>query len=142
MTFKVEVGREVLVSITRADAQAVSADVKAAVSAVLDKHGMRLGEVRTTYGDAYSFKFSASRVELGADGFDYGTPEAQEWLLYGKARGIEDPKAVLGRKFHANGDEYVFMGYRSRSPKYAVQAKRVADGKSFRFTEHVLSRLV
>lgn len=133
-------------AISRAEARIVTDEIKAAVTAILDAHDLTVGDIRSNYGDHYGFRITATKALLGEDGFDYGTKEAQEWMLYGKmsldADGpFEDPKSVLGKVVTIRGTEYTFMGYSGRSPKYPLRFKRTDDGKTYKFTESALRQL-
>jgi hypothetical protein len=128
-------------AISRAEARLVTDEIKAAVTAILDAHDLTVGDIRSNYGDNYGFKVTATKVALGDDGFDYGTKEAQEWMLYGRSLDFEDPKSVLGKVVTMRGIEYTYMGYSGRSPKYPLRFKRTSDGKTYKFTETALRNL-
>lgn len=128
-------------AISRTDARALTDELIAAITPILEAHGMKMGTQRSNYGDRYALKFDATSVELGEDGFDYGTKEAQDWLLYGKFNGFDEPKSVLGKVVVMRGDEWQFVGYSPRSPKYPMRFKRVADGKVYKFTDSAMRHL-
>lgn len=132
--------------ISRAEARLVTDEIRAAVTAILEKHDLTLGDVRSNYGDHYGFRFTATKAMLGEDGFDYGTKHAKEWMLYGTMSldadgAFEDPKAALGKVVTMRGEQWEFMGYSARSPKFPLMFRKVADGKTYKFTHSALRYL-
>ena len=128
-------------AIARADARVVTDEIAVAVKAIFEKHGLTLGDIRSNYGDSYASKVTATTAEVGEDGFDYGTDAAKMWLMYGHPHGFEDPKAVLGKIVVMRGEEWEFMGYAPRSPKYPLRFRKVADGRIYKFTDSALRYL-
>ena len=128
-------------AISRTDARVVTDEVIKAITPILEAHGLKMGSHRSNYGDRYAFRFDASTVVLGEDGFDYGTKEAQDWLFYGSLKDFESPKDVLGKVVVMRGEQWEFMGYAPRSPKYPLRFKKVVDGRVYKFTDSALRYL-
>lgn len=126
---------------TRDEAVALQKEIAAAVQSVLDKHDLVMGKHRASYGDTFSIKIEVTKVDLGEDGFDYGSKPAQDWMLYGRMLGFTEPKDVLGKEVRMSGADYVFLGYAPRSTKYPLLFRKIADGKTYKFTKGCVDRL-
>lgn len=107
--------------ITKMQAAAISAEINAAVEAILARHGLEKGRVSTTYGAGYTFKVDAAAVNTGANGVNTSSKEAQAWLANSYFFGVKnraDAEAALGQKVTVGGRTLVFCGLNPRSTKY------------------------
>jgi hypothetical protein len=122
-----------IMDISRAAAKAITTEIDTAVKAILDKHGLTAGQVKTNYGYQYKYTITASIPVVNDDGFDIGTPEAQMFLICAQSHGFPNPQDTLGKEFTANGKRFIVTGYNSRAPKFPFLGKNLADGSGVKF---------
>lgn len=126
-------------AVTKAQASVISNEIQAAVDAILSKHGLVAGKVRTTYGDMFAFKVEATPLVKGENGVNLESIEAKDYLRFGNSYGLN--AGLLGKKFVSNGDEYVFAGIAISRKKYPIVATKVLTGTTMFFTETVKTKL-
>jgi|688.fasta_scaffold254698_4 hypothetical protein len=119
-------------------AQAVTAEIQAAMQEILAKHGMEQGKVSIKYGEIFKVTFEATPVALNENGVNVNTPEAQSWLYLGEYRGFANPASVLGTTFTMNGKTFKFVGFNERAPRMPVVAVDVKDGKQYKIDAKAL----
>ncbi len=119
--------------VPQTEASIITAEIRAAVDAVLDRHGLKAGRMSTRYGDRYEFKIEASPVTEGPNGVNLTSPEATAYLASAKFHGF-DPDA-LGKEFLLHGKFYVFEGELRRNHKYRWLFREVSTGKNFKFAD-------
>lgn len=119
-------------------AQAVTAEIQAALQEILEKHGMEQGKVSIKYGEIFKVTFEATPVALNENGVNVNTPEAQSWLYLGEYRGFANPASVLGTTFTMNGKTFKFVGFNERAPRMPVVAVDVKDGKQYKIDAKAL----
>lgn len=113
--------------ISRQKATEITAEIKAAVEAVLSKHGMTISSARNTYGAAYSIKIEAAESQIDANGINHASPEA---AMYGHAQmraqfGLVEN--LVGRKFAMSGEEFRFVGISVKKSRYPLIARLERD---------------
>lgn len=123
-----------------AKARTITEEVEAAVAAIFEKHGFEAPKSKTTYGDHYAVKLTATPLSEGENGINLNSPEAQGYLVEANYDDTLDPDA-LGREIVVNGETFIFEGYVSRRPKYPFVARRVSDGKSYKLTDSIRPQL-
>lgn len=60
------------------------------------------------------------------------TPERTEFERYAQSYGLKPEH--LGTEFATDGERYCISGLSTGSPKYPILAKRVRDGRTYKFT--------
>lgn len=125
--------------ISREQAKTITAEIDAAVTAIITKHGLSKDKVRTTYGEMYAYKIEATFHEVNQHGVNTSSREMDDLRYYAKFHGITDIDAVLASNetIHYNGKEYVPAGFRPRAKKQPFILKCVTDGKTYIFSDHI-----
>jgi hypothetical protein len=120
----------------------VSAEIQAAIAPILAKHGLTLTKFTSKYGDSYGVSISASPVILDESGVNTASNEAIYYTRFGYTawlgKSLDDRvelTAKLGTKFQSGGNEYKFVGVRTRG-KNKIVAER--GGKSFVFADTIV----
>jgi hypothetical protein len=126
-------------TINASSVKIIGAEIDAAIAEVLERHGLEAAPRRIGY-DATGFKYSVqiSVVNLSETGVNLSSTEAQGWLLVASMRGFADrdaAKAALGTTFTSQGRTFVFLGYKTRSPKRPILARCQQDGKTYVFSD-------
>jgi hypothetical protein len=136
-------------AVAKATAQAVSAEIKEAVDAILAKHNLQVNKLNTKYGDLYEFKIQASPINLNEDGINMTSTEVLDYQRFGYYATVITPDkkvefasvtAPIGTKVKLNGKVYAFAGIRSRG-KNKLIFKCVADGKNYVFSDQAILEL-
>lgn len=126
-------------SVTKPQAQAVTAEIMQAVEAILAKHGLdKPSGVRSTYGDQYKLTITTSSVELNDDGINTASAEAIAYERYAFSYGLHD--GLLGTKFMVRGEEWTFLGIATKRSKYPIMARNAA-GKTMLHTIDVCPKI-
>jgi hypothetical protein len=121
-------------NVSKDKAQAITAEIQAAVQVILEKHELQASKVRTKYGDGYQFSVQADAIEINASGVNLASTESQVWTQVGKSYGFADPVSVLGAEFTQNGKSFKFLGFNPNAVKFPLVAKNLADGKTYKLT--------
>lgn len=127
-------------AVAKAQASEISVEIKAAVEAILAKHGMELTKVQTTYGDVYGFKCEGSPLVKGENGINMESKEAQAYKRFATSYGL--PEGLLGKKFTSKGREFAFAGIAPSRSKFPFAAMNLLEGRMYFFTEDIKSKLV
>jgi hypothetical protein len=132
-------------TISKSDVRIIGTEIDAAIDEVLARHGMERKPHRITYsGTGLTYKVECSIVTLSESGVNLSSPEAQGWMVMASMRGFADreaAQAALGATFTSQGRTFVFLGYKTRSPKRPVVARCQQDGKEYIFPEGVVRML-
>ena len=115
---------------SKTEAVALTAELKDALQLVLEKHGLKVAKLHTTYGEIYRFKLELSKPNVNADGFDEGTQEARNYT--DMADFYRLPVDALFTEFFAHGRRWRLMGLNPKARKYPVVAVDLNDGKSYK----------
>lgn len=127
--------------VTKNDAVAISTEIENAINQILAKHNLKANKIRSKYGDEYQFTISASPIKLNDKGVSVTSPEAQEFIMFGKHYGFENPEASLGATFTSNKMTLKFTGLNTRKSKFPVYGVDIKTNKSYGFPMSVLTRL-
>ena len=114
-------------NVTREEAKVITGELEAAVNAVLAKHQLQGLPTKTGYGNNYSFKIEAVKVELGRNGVNLHSKEAMMLAVIGAYKGLT--AADLGAKFNYGGKTWVLTGARNSAKTPLVC--RGDNGKSY-----------
>lgn len=123
-------------AVTKAVAKEISTEITEAVKKVLEKHGLGLGQVRSTYGDIYSIKIEATEVVNGDSGINLASKEAQAYNMFASSYGLNE--GLLGKKFVSRGREFAFAGVSTSRSKYPIMAVNLLDNKKYFFTRDIV----
>lgn len=118
-------------NITKQQSEQISTEIDAAVTEILEKHGLQRGKRSSQYGDLFTYKIEASAIIEGENGVNLGSKDAQAWIVNGSMHGFSNPQEALGQEFSWAGKRFIFIGFRPRSKKSPVIARSAADGKEY-----------
>jgi hypothetical protein len=132
-------------AVAKATAQAVSAEIKQAVEAILAKHNLEVTKLTTKYGDSFGFNLQASPLNLNEDGINMSSQEVINFQRFGYSAfignclgagmgDIVEVTATIGTKVTVKGKMYAFAGVRSRG-KDKLVFKCITDGKTYVFPD-------
>src|SRR5215467_9132774 len=111
-------------TITRFDRPAVrqvQAEAEAALQAVAQRHGLRL-TVNTA-------RFSPATLKLN---FQLATAEGEQQQA-AEMSAMTDGRVQIGQRFLFRSRYYEVVDFRANAHRYPIIAKRVPDGKRFKF---------
>ena len=114
-----------ITKMTRADVRTISEAAKLALQGVADQFGLTL----TVPGGRFSDEAFDGRYSMALQGED-GVPA--DFTRNCGRFGLKPEH--FGATFTSNGKTFKISGINTRCPKYPVSAKRVPDGKGFKFT--------
>jgi len=117
---------------TKNEAVALTAELKDAMQLLLEKHGLKLANHHTTYGNVYRLKIEVSKPNVNDDGFDEGTREARDYR--DMAGYYRLPVEALFTEFSSSGRRWRLMGLNPKARKYPVVAVDIRDGKEYKLT--------
>ena len=126
-------------AVTKAQATLISNEIQAAVEAILGKHGMATGKVRTTYGDVFAFKVEANPLVKGENGVNLESVEAKAYERFGSSYGLNE--GLLGKKFVSKGRDFAFAGISTSRSKYPIMALNLLEDKVYFFTRDIVSSI-
>lgn len=125
-------------AITRQQAITITKEIETATNEILTKHNLVPSPPKTTYGDNYQIKITASELVTTGTGINMGSPEAQAFILNASMYGITNPEECFNETIHINGKEYALVGYKSRAPKRPFIMTDCSDGKTYVFPENIV----
>lgn len=145
-------------AVSKTTAEAVSKEIKEAVTAILAKHGLTTEKIRTGYGDNYSIKIEAGKKEIGKNGVDLNSQDAVYYARFGYSVFVDfkevegsngtqflgdsvELKAELGQEFMYGKDVFFFAGVNPRKSKFPITAIKKADGKTYGLPDTVVAIL-
>lgn len=121
-----------MTTVERAEAREITAEIKAAVEAVLARRGMTLKVGTSHYGESYDVKLTAIKVDLDPEtGVNRLDPRATDWARY--ARGFGLPASGLGKTFKASGKTFRVVGLAVSRRARPVCAVELVTGKEYIF---------
>ena len=126
-------------SVTKAECQAISAEIAAAIKPILERHGLDITKTMSKYGDIYSIKVEANKVSRGENGVNMESEYANDYKRFGSAYGLNE--GLLGKKFTSRGREFAFAGIATSRSKYPIAALNIVEDRVYFFTKDV-ARLV
>jgi len=140
-------------AVDKATAQAVSAEIKQAVEAILAKHNLEVTKLTTKYGDMFGFNLQASPLNLNEDGINMSSQEVINFQRFGYSAFVADNggagttmgdfvqvTATIGTRVTLKGEVYAFAGVRSRG-KDKLVFKCITNGKSYVFADNIVPLL-
>jgi len=119
-------------SVTKAECQAISAEIAAAIKPILERHGLDITKTMSKYGDIYSIKVEASKVSRGENGVNTESEYAKEYERFGSAYGLNE--GLLGKKFVSRGREFAFAGISTSRSKYPIAGLNLLEDRIYFFT--------
>lgn len=126
--------------ITKID-RATTRMIASRVEAALAELGRELG-VKVSYSGG-SYDATRANLKISVEVVDgAGVSEAgkRDFTLWAKHYGLAETD--LGRTFAFRGTVYEITGINPNAPKFAIQAKRIPDGKPFRFPPEIVRPLM
>ena len=126
-------------SVTKPQAQAVTAEILSAVEVILAKHGLDTSpRVTTNYGDQYKITITTSAVALNDEGINTASAEAIAYERFHLSYGLNP--GLLGVKFMVRNEEWTFIGVAAKRSKYPIMARNAA-GKTMLWGYEVSDRI-
>ena len=107
--------------------QALHADINKAVKEACEKHGVQLAKYSGKYGDALKMTFEFSKTELGANGVNLASHEAQDHGWASKSYDLDDT-VFLGMLVQASGSIYRYDGIATKRPKFPFEITNMKTG--------------
>jgi hypothetical protein len=123
--------------ITKNQAQLIIDELEPLLQAAMAKHGLDKPKLKWNYGDYFGLKLEASSVELGDNGVNLASAEAQYFTRFGY-RGVTAP---LGTMFENKGTKYSFIGIASKRSKYPIAAVNQSTNTTTFFPEGIIPLL-
>jgi hypothetical protein len=117
--------------LTKETATALRKDMKAALEAVAEKHGVKLVSTSCSYTEItmnVPFKIESPTVVSGVE------VDTDMALFLSRCGEYGLSRSDLGREVQINGTGYVLSGLKPQNVKYPILAMRSWDGRSFKFT--------
>lgn len=97
-------------------------------------HGFDAPKTKTKYGDFYQITIVSTPLDQDDSGVNRNSLEAQAFLRAAEAGSIPLPPEALGFEFsNHEGFRYQLTGYAPRRSKFPYLARRLHDGKTFKF---------
>ena len=124
--------------ITKPNLRSFREDFAQAVKDLEQKYNvqMKLGSI------SYDSDSFTSRLTVNNKRADGLSPEAVAFKSYARNSFNEFKESDLGRTFNDNGTSYTITGYSRRSRKYSILAKNNSNGKTIKFNERYLLRVL
>jgi hypothetical protein len=131
-------------SVSKELAKKVTAEIDAAVQAILQKHGLSSEQVSTKFGDLYQYTIKASAVEL-VNGVNVESIHAKDWIVNAWEFGFsqEQAKKHLGQEIPGkliSGQKVYLAGFAPRKQKTPFIGM-TEDGRMWQITRDVVQRL-
>jgi hypothetical protein len=109
-------------------------EIREQVDAALHEVGLNLGVSLSlgngSFGDTEGH-FKLKVVNVGAGGGVVENPERKSWSVFCKQYGLRVDD--LDKVFVVNGTNYKIEGVKPSRSKFPISAKRVSDGRGFKF---------
>jgi hypothetical protein len=124
-----------ITSFDRATTKALRSSLDNALKGLENQFGISIHVGNATFTpDNVTFKVNVATV--GESG-EVMTKEASAFQQLAKFYGLEPEH--LFKTFSAAGEQYKIVGLKTKSPKFPILAKRLKDGKTYKFSEKGLS---
>lgn len=120
-------------SVTKAECQAISAEIAAAIKPILERHGLDIAKTMSKYGDIYSIKVEANKVSRGENGVNMESEYAKDYKRFGSVYGLNE--GLLGKKFVSRGREFAFAGIAASRSKYPIAGLNLLEDRIYFFTQ-------
>jgi len=122
-------------------AQKVTTELHKDIEKVLAKHGLELSKVLTKYGDIFSVKVEAVAVEVGQNGVNLASLEAQTFLMSAKYMGVKNPEKELGSIVSFEGRQVIIKGLSPNARRNNVLVREIKTGRDYWVSKEVLKSL-
>ena len=114
-------------NVTREQAQTITAEINAAIGEIFAAHGLERRPTKTGFGEFYTIKIEAVRVNHGRNGVNLESKEAIMWKAMCSYIGLAE--SDLGAKFTVGNEEYTLLGGRNAAT-FPVVAIKTSTGKT------------
>ena len=114
-------------NVTRFHAECITKEINEAIADIFTKYGLERRPTKTGFGEFYTIKIEAVRVQHGRNGVNVTSKEAIMWKAMCSYIGLDE--ADLGAKFKVRGEEYTLLGGRNAA-KFPVVALKTSTGKT------------
>lgn len=122
-------------SFDRATLRALKDVISAALQPIEQEYGLKITFGSGNFSDTnYTAKLHVDLVNAGTGVVN--TQERADWARYAPMYGLEATQ--LDRIFISRGMQFQVTGFKPNRPKFPVSAKRVADGRGYKFTVNQL----
>ncbi|CAB4157641.1 hypothetical protein UFOVP688_38 [uncultured Caudovirales phage] len=122
-------------------AQQVTTELHKDIEKVLAKHGLELSKVLTKYGNIFSIKVEAIAVEVGQNGVNLASVEAQTFLMSARYMGVKNPEKELGSVVSFEGRQVIIKGLSPNARRNNVLVKEIKTGRDYWVSPEVLKSL-
>jgi hypothetical protein len=119
----------------------VTTDLRNDIAKVLAKHGLELSGVTTKYGDSFQIKIDAVSVNLGKNGVNLNSVDAQNFMNFGYSYGVTDVQADLGSEVSFGGKTIVITGLNPRKKNAPIVCKDIKSGNEYYVSADILKLL-
>lgn len=120
--------------VNRAECQELAEELRAAAEQVFLKHGYALDGSKAKYGSFFEWNVKASPVEMGPNGVNLNSPQAQAFTRWAASFGMTPEQ--LGGTMEMKGETLTFVGVEPKRRKYPLVFRR-PDGSEVLYTEGV-----
>jgi hypothetical protein len=121
-------------TVAKTTALAIMNELEGEINRVLEKHGLDKAKLKCKYGAHFELKIESATLELGENGVNLQSPEAQYYTQFGYM-GLHAP---LGTKFTNRGATFVFIGIAPSRRKYPIAVRNLDEGHNSFFPEGII----
>ena len=134
--------------VSKETAAQVAQEMKTAMEEILKRHNLDTQQVKWGHGDWFEWKITATAIELGPNGVNLATPEAQYYTKFGFSAYQEGPiqfcktelTAPLGTEIQVQGQTLYFAGIAPKRRKFPIAVIN-ASGEMMFLTEASVATL-
>lgn len=114
--------------VSKETATQVAQEMKTAMEEILKRHNLDSQQVKWGHGDWFEFKITATAIELGPNGVNLATPEAQYYTKFGFSAhqtgpiqsAVTELTAPLGTEIQVQGQTLYFAGIAPKRRKFPI----------------------
>lgn len=114
--------------VSKETAAQVAQEMKTAMEEILKRHNLDTQQVKWGHGDWFEFKITATAIELGPNGVNLATPEAQYYTKFGFSAcqtgpiqsAVTELTAPLGTEIQVQGQTLYFAGIAPKRRKFPI----------------------
>lgn len=121
-------------TVAKTTAIAIMDELESEINRVLEKHGLDKAKLKCKYGAHFELKIESATLELGENGVNLQSPEAQYYSRFGHM-GLHAP---LGTKFTHKGTSFVFIGIAPSRRKFPIAVRNLDEGHNSFFPEGIV----
>lgn len=118
-----------IISIDRPTAKHIAAEIETALADVAQRLGVKITVGSTRFTDKNA-KIKIEVATISSDG-QVRSEAAESFGIYAYRYGLQP--SDMGKTFTWSGHTYAISGCAPRSHKYPILAKRLSDGKTYKF---------